>query len=95
MVLSVAEEKGVTALPPLFLRLSHPKDFLFFPQPVNIQHTRTPANPFLSDAYFTVLCIRTFLLILSISGLSLHTARPAISSLFSGPAHPTEADHFH
>lgn len=74
-----------------------PNPFLFFPQPLNIERKETPATPFLSNAYFTVLCFRTFSLIPSIPGSipSLNTARAAISSLFSGPAHPTGADQIH
>jgi hypothetical protein len=34
-----------------------PTDFPLFPHPVNMAHTQTPANPFPSIVYFTLLCI--------------------------------------
>ena len=37
-----------------------PNHFPLFPHPVNIAHTPTPANPFRSIVYFTVLCTRGF-----------------------------------
>ena len=37
-----------------------PNRFPLFPHPVNIAHTPTPANPFSSIVYFTVLCTRDF-----------------------------------
>jgi hypothetical protein len=37
-----------------------PTRFPLFPHPVNITHTPTPANPFSSIVYFTVLCTRDF-----------------------------------
>jgi len=37
-----------------------PNRFPLFPHPVNIAHTPTPANPFRSIVYFTVLCTQDF-----------------------------------
>ncbi len=37
-----------------------PNYFPLFPHPVNIAHTPTPANPFRSIVYFTVLCTPLF-----------------------------------
>jgi len=37
-----------------------PTRFPLFPHPVHIAHTPTPANPFSSIVYFTVLCTRDF-----------------------------------
>ncbi len=57
-------------------RFNKPRYFLFFPHTINMQRTGTPATPLLSNAYFTVLCIRTFSRIpsISVSLPSLNTA---------------------
>jgi hypothetical protein len=47
-----ASPRNVRSATPL-----RPKHFLSFPQRVNIQHAATPATPFLSCVYFTILWI--------------------------------------
>ena len=72
-----------------FRRHPHqPNRFPLFPHPVNIAHTPTPANPFSSIVYFTVLCTRDFsrVLLSPIAPSPSHTPiNPLDATLTSSP----------
>jgi hypothetical protein len=69
-----------------------PNRFPLFPHPVNIAHTPTPANPFRSIFYFTVLCTRLFSQILPspIAPSPSHTPINPLDATLTSP--PVNAD---
>lgn len=67
-------------------RPNQPNRFPLFSHPVNIAHTPTPANPFRSIVYFTVLCARDFsrFLLSPISSYPSHTPVNPLDATLTG-----------
>src|SRR5580704_3013154 len=63
-----------------------PNRFRLFPHPVNIAHTPTPANPFRSIVYFTVLCSRAFSQVLPspVAPIASHTPINPLDATLTG-----------